>query len=66
MTSFQRELIEGIQEVSMSTGISVNECIRQAIELTKQEKKQFNEYKGNTIEEKVDKYYDDLFKKWRN
>lgn len=66
MTSFQRELIEGIQEVSMNTGISVNECIRQAIKLTKQEKEKFNEYEGNSIEEKVDKYYDNLFRRWRN
>ncbi|WP_187116702.1 hypothetical protein [Anaerosalibacter massiliensis] len=52
MTTFQKELIEGIQEVSTSTGLTVSECIRQAIELTKREKKQFDEYEGNSIEEK--------------
>nr|DAT54042.1 MAG TPA: SeqA protein N-terminal domain [Caudoviricetes sp.] len=65
MTNFQKELITAIEEVSTSTGLTVNECIRQAIELTKTEKE---EYENNTenLEEKVDRYYKKMFKRWRN
>ncbi len=40
MDSFTKELIEGIEEVSSSTGITTKECIVQAIDILEQEKKE--------------------------
>ncbi len=37
MTSFKKELIEGITEVSEETKLTVKECIVQAIELLEKE-----------------------------
>lgn len=37
MTKFQMELIGGIQDVAMSTGITTKECIKQAIEMLERE-----------------------------
>lgn len=65
MTSFQKELIEGIQEVSMSTGLSTKECIRQAIELTKREKEE-HDTDTESLENEVDRYYKRIFRGWRN
>lgn len=65
MTKFENELIEGIQEIAMSTGLTTKECIRQAVELTKKEKEEYEEDTEN-LEEKVNEYYDKMFKKWRN
>lgn len=51
MTKFQKELLDGIEEVSMTTGITVKECIRQAIELSRKQS-----YK--------DKLYENMFRGW--
>lgn len=59
MTSFQEELLEGIQEVAMSTGLTTKECIRQAIELTKREKKQYEDMY-------LQQQYKNMFEGWRN
>lgn len=61
MTEFQKELIDGIEEIALEKGVDVKECIRQAIELTEKEKKE------ESLEEKVDKYYKKMFtEKFRN
>jgi len=39
MDKFTKELIEGIEEISSSTGLTTKECIVQAIELLEKEKK---------------------------
>lgn len=59
MTSFQKELITAIEEVSTSTGLTVSECIRQAIALIKREKKQ---YKDTYLQQQ----YKNMFKEWKN
>ena len=33
MTDIQKELLKAIEEISMSTGMTTKECIRQVIEL---------------------------------
>lgn len=58
MTSFQEELLEGIQEVAMSTGLTTKECIRQAIEMAKKESKQ---YKDTYLQQQ----YKSMFKRWK-
>ncbi len=40
MDKFTKELIEGIEEISSSTGITTKECIVQAIDMLEQEKKE--------------------------
>ncbi len=42
MTDIQKELLKAIEEISMSTGITTKECIRQAIEILKEEGKDEN------------------------
>jgi Na+-translocating ferredoxin:NAD+ oxidoreductase RNF subunit RnfB len=59
MTSFQKELITAIEEVATSTGLTVSECIRQAIALIKREKKQ---YKDTYLQQQ----YKNMFKEWKN
>ena len=39
MNKFKKGLIEGILEVSEETGMTVKECLVQALELLKKEKK---------------------------
>lgn len=39
MQEFRNELIDGIVEVSLETGIPVNKCIETAIEMLKEEKR---------------------------
>ena len=39
MSSFKKELIEGVLEVSKETGMTVKECLVQALELLEKEKK---------------------------
>lgn len=51
MTKFQKELLDGIEEVSIEQGMDVKECIRQAIELSKKQS-----YK--------DKLYENMFRRW--
>lgn len=58
IAKFQEELIEGIQEVAMNTGLTTKECIRQAIELTKRTEKQ---YKDTYLQQQ----YKSMFKRWR-
>ncbi len=42
MDKFREELIKGIIEVAQNTGLSVNQCIMEAMEmLKKQEKEQY-------------------------
>ncbi len=38
MNELRNELVTAIQEVSMSTGISTEECIRQAMKILQEEK----------------------------
>jgi len=38
VNELRNELVTAIQEVSMSTGISVEECIRQAMKILQEEK----------------------------
>ncbi len=45
MTEFQKELMEGIEEIATSTGMTIEEVIKQAIELLKEVKR--NENMGN-------------------
>lgn len=35
MTEFQKELIKGIEEMATSTGMTIEEIVKQAIELLK-------------------------------
>ncbi len=58
IAKFQEELIEGIQEVAMNTGLTTKEYIRQAIELTKRTEKQ---YKDTYLQQQ----YKSMFKRWR-
>lgn len=45
MQEFRNELIDGIVEVSLETGIPVNKCIEIAIEmLEKEERKNYKSY----------------------
>jgi hypothetical protein len=37
MTEFEKELLKAIEEIATNTGMTVNECIRQAIELLEKE-----------------------------
>lgn len=38
MTDFQKELITAVEEVAMNTGLTTEECIRQAIEILGRDK----------------------------
>ena len=40
MDKFREELIKGIIEVSQETGMTVNQCIMEAIEMVKKQKKE--------------------------
>ena len=40
MDKFREELIKGIVEVAQETGLSVNQCIMEAIEMLKKQKKE--------------------------
>lgn len=40
MKEFREELIKGIVEVSQETGITVNQCIMEAMEMLKKQKKE--------------------------
>jgi hypothetical protein len=42
MDKFREELIKGIIEVSQETGLSVNQCIIEAIEMLKKQEKREN------------------------
>ena len=41
MDKFREELIKGIIEVSQNTGLSVNQCIVEAMEMLKKQKEQY-------------------------
>ena len=51
MNELQKELVDGIKEVTMSTGLTVQECIRQAIAL--QDKHNYRH-----------RLFEDMFGKW--
>lgn len=40
MDKFREELIKGIIDVAQNTGLSVNQCIMEAIEMLKKQKKE--------------------------
>lgn len=42
MNELRNELVTAIQEVSMSTGISTEECIRQAMRILQEEKTKYD------------------------
>lgn len=46
MNELQKELVDGIEEVVMATGLTVQECVKQALE---------------TLGKSVDMYYKDMF-----
>jgi len=52
MTNIQKEILAAIEEVAMNTGITTKECIRQAIELLKEE----NNAKSMAKMEKYNKF----------
>ncbi len=55
MDKFKEELIKGIIEVAQNTGLSVNQCIMEAMEMLKEQEKREN-YKSYLANE--------MFKEW--
>lgn len=49
MKEFREELIKGIIEVSQNTGVSVNQCIMEAMEMLKKQKEQYKKQLENQL-----------------
>ncbi|GFN35345.1 hypothetical protein [Tepidimicrobium xylanilyticum] len=54
MDKFREELIKGIIEVAQNTGLSVNQCIMEAMEMLKKQKK----------EQYIEQLKNQIFKGW--